>query len=184
MNKNKAFSLIEMLVAVTIFTLIIGSTAGLFIAGIRSQAKALVSQKLLDETGFVMEKMSRALRMAKKDLTGSCLLSLFGCGGSGYNYCNPTSEYILFISSQDECSGFFRVNSFLKQSFPVVGELPLTSTDFEVTSSVFDLSGESQSEIPNLQPRVTILLKIKNANAAKPEMIIQTTISQRNLDIQ
>jgi len=179
---RNGFTLIEMLVAVTVFTLILGSAAGLFVAGIRSQTKALVFQKLLDETGFVMEKMSRALRVAKKDLTGWCLPLGLGCG-SGYNYCNPTpnNDFILFIGSKDECSAFFLFNFSLAQN-PPVAALPLTSTDFEVTSVVFDLSGESQTD--NLQPRVTILLKIKNANAAKPEITIQTTISQRNLDIQ
>ncbi|MCH8741436.1 prepilin-type N-terminal cleavage/methylation domain-containing protein [Patescibacteria group bacterium] len=182
MNKNKAFSLIEMLVAVTVFTLIMGSAAGLFIAGIRSQAKALVFNKLIDETGFVMEKMSRALRMAKKDLSASCTQSCPGC-----NYAPLPSlgdSTISFINSQDECMAFYGGSFVGPLLYQDPGFNELISTDFEVTSVVFDLSGESQSEIPNLQPRVTILLKIKNANAAKPEMTIQTTISQRNLDVQ
>lgn len=177
MNKNKAFTLIEMLVAVTIFTLVVGSTAGLFIAGIRSQARALVSQKLLDETGFVMEKMSRALRVAKKDTAGTCI-------STNFNYQNLGGiASITFINSQGVCQEF-RLNTGTGQLEEYRGGSlfgVLTSNNLEVSSLIFDLSGESQAD--NLQPRVTILLKIKNANAAKPEMTIQTTISQRNLDI-
>ena len=67
MKRNKGFTIIEMLVAVTIFTLVTGSITGLFISSIRSQSKVLTTQKLLDEASYAMEYMGRFLRMAKKD---------------------------------------------------------------------------------------------------------------------
>lgn len=174
---NKAFTLIEMLVAVTIFSLIIGSATGLFVSAIRSQVNALSSQKLLDETSYVMEYMSRALRMAKKDLTGSCLF-LGVCSAGGCNYDQVGSAMVWFINYQDECMAFYRTGSSLYTESPL---LSLTSNDLEVASVRFDLSGVSQTD--NLQPRVTISMTIRKAGAEKPEITIQTTISQRNLDI-
>ncbi len=191
MNKSKAFTLIEMLVAVTIFSLVIGSASGLLISAIRSQTKALASQKILDETSFVMEYMSRALRMAKKELNcpgvDCCLID----NGNGYNYENPGLDttrikFIRFIGTQDVCQEF-RLNSVSDQLEEYrdgifFGEL--TSDGLEVSSLQFNLIGVAQPPTDDLQPRVTISMKIKKAGVAKPEIKIQTTISQRNLDVQ
>ena len=54
------------------------------------------------------------------------------------------------------------------------------SDDFEVTSLQFNLSGESQTD--TLQPRVTIAATIRKVGGG-PDIRIQTTISQRNLDV-
>jgi len=174
-STKRGFSLIEMLVAVTIFSLMIGSTTGLLVSAIRSQAKALSLQKILDETSFVIEYMSRDLRMAKKELNDPpiCL------SARGLNY-DGLSGTVEFINYQDFCRAFFGEGNQIIQARP---RYPLTSNDVEVTSRKFDLSGKSQTESPNLQPRVTIALTIKKAGVAKPEIKIQTTISQRNLDV-
>ena len=181
MNKSKAFTLIEMLVAVTVFTLVIGSTTGLFISAIRSQAKALAAQKLLDETSFVMEYTSRFLRMARKELAAptACLSS------SGLNYeTNLAGDRIIFINSQDVCQEFYLDAGRLKEDRNGVFFGELTSNKLEITSLQFNLSGATQPPTEYLQPRVTISMTIRKAGATKPEIKIQTTISQRNLDVQ
>ncbi|GAI33847.1 unnamed protein product, partial [marine sediment metagenome] len=42
------------------------SISGVFISGFRGQRSALSSQRLLDQTSYALEYMSRALRMASK----------------------------------------------------------------------------------------------------------------------
>lgn len=179
-STDKGFTLIEMLVAVSLFALIVGSATGLFIAAIRSQANALASQKLLDETSYVMEYMSRSLRMAKKNLTSGCIIG----GGPEDNYGAIELvgvEYLMFKDYQERCMSFQRDTQRLGQRINWGTPTDLTSTDFDVTSLKWNLSGESQ--IDNLQPRVTISMTIKKAGATTPEIKIQTSISQRNLDI-
>jgi hypothetical protein len=67
--------------------------------------------------------------------------------------------------------------------------LPLTPSDFVIstTTSRFYVQGAPQPPADNFQPRVTIFLDVKT-KGAKPESIakiqIQTTISQRDLDVQ
>jgi len=170
---QKGFTLIEMLVAVIVLALIIGSATGLFISAIRSQAKALVAQKLLDETGYVMEYMSRALRMAKKDMTGGCI-------PVKQNY-QLTASGIKFLNYQDICQEFYLGGDDKLYEDKDGYFLPLTSGGFEISSLNFNLSGEAQDY---LQPRVTILMTIKKTGATGSEVKIQTTISQRNLDVQ
>ena len=193
--KSKGVTLIEMLVAVTIFTIILGAISGLFISGIRTQRRVLATQELLDQTSYAFEYMGRALRMAKKDLTGNCLTT----AGAKYNYENPGGDIskIRFIkfdhATQTElCQEYLKEENQLKErkstdataaNLPATGT-PLTSEKLQVTSLKFNLSGESQTD--NLQPRVTISSEILGRGAAgeQPKIQIQTTISQRNLDIQ
>jgi len=185
MVTNKAFTLIEMLVAVTIFTLVIGSAVGLFISAIRSQTKALAAQKLLDETSYTIEYMSRFLRMAVKDPSGGCLTT----AGPGYNYENSDKDgipggdswAIRFIDYHGQCHEFYLENGFLMEKVSTQPALELTSDDFEISSLNFNLSGQDGAD--NLQPRVTISLTIGKKPDLKPQITIQTTISQRNLDL-
>lgn len=181
--KNKGFALIEILTAVFIFSIIVGAASGLFISAIRSQRNVLASQELLDQTSYAMEYMSRALRMTKKDLSGNCLTT----AGAKNNYENPSGDSsIRFLDYNDKCHEFLKEGNQLKEkkstdntagNLPVSGT-PLTSADLKITSLNFNLSGESQ--IDNLQPRVTISLDVQGKEQSK--LKIQTTISQRNLD--
>ena len=61
-------------------------------------------------------------------------------------------------------------------------DLPLTSDDLEVTELKFEISGASQGD--TFQPKVTMLFEIKKRGALdSPTLRIQTTTSQRNLDV-
>ena len=175
---KRGFTLIELMVAVTFFALVIGSATGLFISAVRSQAKALAVQKLLDESSYVIEYMGRALRMAQKDTDGmTCLTAV----GSGYNYeVNATGDSIKFINYQDICQKFYLDNYQLKENKG--GILELTSNKLKISSLQFHLSGAAQTD--SLQPRATISMTIRKAGVTGPGIKIQTTISQRNLDIQ
>jgi len=178
---NKSYTLIEVLVAVGIFIIIIAAPTGFLVGSLKGQQKALASQKLLDNTSYTLEYMSRALRMAKKELSAPACLSQ-----NGLNYETTRSETGLkFINYKEECQEFFLEQKRLKESKDGI-ENYLTSEDLEITSLKFKLSGESQTD--NDQPRVTLFLEIKGGKGQRPELRplikIQTTISQRNLDVQ
>lgn len=182
--QNRAFTLVEMLVAITIFLMIIGIISQIFISALRQQRKSLASQQLLDQTSYAMEYMSRALRMAKKDSSGTCL----SAGGRNYEITNDGLG-LKFINhlQDDDCQEFFLEQGKLKyrKKISQAGEelLDLTSNKFEITSLKFFLTGESQDD--DFQPRVTIFLNIKERGQVQdpPEIKIQTTVSQRTLDV-
>lgn len=187
--KNKGLTLIEMLAAVTMFLIIIGAISGLFISAIRSQRKVLATQELLDQTSYIMEYMGRALRMARKELnctnqadptTCDCLTTL----GYGYN-CETITGGIKFIDYNGICTEFFLEGGQIKKRVGV-DTWELTSTKLQVNSFNISLSGWSQ--IDDLQPRATIFLDIESVRpimaGLPPKIQIQTSISQRSLDIQ
>jgi len=173
--------LIEVLVAVSIFTILIAAPAGFFVGSLNAQQKALASQKLLDNTSYVLEYISRALRMAKKDdINGIDCLS-----GNKTNYeITSLGQGIKFRNYNDKCQEFYLEGGRLKESKDGI-ENYLTPEDLEIISLKFKLSGSSQADSD--QPRVTLFSKIRGARGKKPalqpEIKIQTTISQRNLDV-
>jgi len=185
---NKSYTLIEVLVAVSIFAILIAAPTGFLVGSLKGQQKVLASQKLLDNTSYTLEYISRALRMAKKELsiepTTACLLEdstiLYG-----YNYqITWEGAGLKFINYKEECQEFFLEDNRLKESKDGI-ENYLTSEDLEITSLKFRLSGESQTDTD--QPRVALFLEIKGGKGQLPELRplikIQTTISQRNLDV-
>ena len=183
---NKSYTLIEVLVAVSIFTIIIAAPAGFLVGSLKGQQKALASQKLLDNTSYTLEYISRALRMAKKELSDSptCLTE---CGrGCNYETNPPQNDSIKFIDYNEVCTEFFLENSQLKKRVGA-NTWNLTSNELEIEDFKVNLIGEKQSPADELQPRVTIFLKIRGGKDLKDELQplikIQTTISQRNLDV-
>ena len=182
--KNKGLTLIELLVATTMLSLVISAVVVIFTAGIRGQTRNLASQELSDQTSYAIEYMSRALRMAKKDIAGDC-------AGIGFNYKkNDDDTSIEFLNYEDECQKFYSTTTDgVSKLVEQVGEgspVDLTSSELEVVS--FKVGpDDSWDDLDDLQPRVTMLFDIKSnasgvKDSQKPEIVIQITVSQRNLD--
>ena len=182
-KKSRGFTLIEMIVAAGIFSLISGSISGLFISGIHGQRRVLATQRLLDQTSFAMEYMSRSLRMANKDTGPVCLNAL----DSNYEITSTGDIGLRFINilENDDCQEFFLEGGKLKQKKNNLADtVDLTSDKIDVESFKIWLLGEEETD--NTQPKVTLVLKIKSnegREADRPSITIQTTISQRNLDV-
>ena len=177
LNKNnKGFTLVEMLVTVTIFSIVISMSAGLFVSAIWLQKKGLDYQRILDQTSYVMEYMSRSLRMAKEDTSGGCI-------AADTNYkITYLGKGIKFLNANNgECWEFYLENGQLKID-KHNGEDPYDLTSIDLTVEDFNVSVSSSSG----QPKITFYLDIKGAKAhfySASQIKIQTTVSQRNLDL-
>jgi len=191
-SSDRGYTLIEILVAAGIFFVVLAGPTGLFISSLRSQTRILGLREIIDNSSHVFEYMSRALRMAKKELncidkydptTCFCLKS----NGYGFNYeITRGGKGIKFNNYQEPpvCQEFFwdindnRFKESKNDSVPI----PLTSDDLEITLLEFESFGEGQAD--DSQPRVTVFFDITKKGALDfPHTRIQTTISQRNLDV-
>lgn len=200
---SKGLTLIEMIAAVGIFAITIGTISGLFISAVRAQRKSLATQELLDRTSYVIEYMGRTIRMAQKELNcidptdpttcdpsnpPQCLTTY----GYGYNYeTNLAGDRIRFINYDTKCQEFFLEGNQIKErkstdhtAANFGSSLPLTPTDLNISSLKFNLSGQSQND--DFQPRVTIFLEIESGRIPQspPKIQVQTSISQRALDVK
>ena len=184
MNKNyhKGFTLVEMMVVILIFSIIVGAMAGLFVSVIQVQRNTLAAQLLLDQTSYAMEYASRSLRMAKKDTEATCL----NVQNDNYQYgldINNDSN-IWFLNHEGVCQSFKRDDTSFEdcKENRIPSCLDLFSSNFKVKTFSVSLMGENGFD--NIQPRVTISLDIKREGLKfEPEIKIQTTVSQRDLDI-
>ena len=186
---SKGLTLIEMIAAVGIFAIVVGTISSLFISAIRAQRKSLAIQELLDRTSYVVEYLGRALRMARKELDSppTCLTLC----GTGCNY-EIIPNGIRFIDYEGVCTNIFLDAEQIKKSegvfyppvFPPAWPLAITPLDLKITHFNVGLFGERQAD--DFQPRATIFLEIESRRIAKspPKIQVQTSISQRALDVE
>ena len=185
-NKN-GFTLVELLVSIFVFFLIVGAIMNIFISGIETQKKILRDQKTISELSYVMEHISRSLRMAIRDNDGNCI-------ASGYNYqlINTLNESgIRFLNYKNQCQEYY-LNSeegkiYEKKSEdenynPNALPLELTSKNVVISRFYFNEAESGWHSTSNNQPKVMINLQFK-AVGGDLETILQTVVSQRNINI-
>ncbi len=196
-RKNKSltgFTIIELIVAITVFVLVISAASGIFILALRHQARALDRQELLSQASFLKEYMSRGIRMAKKQRGPGHHHPACIPLGLNFETNPPDNNSIKFIKwdALEEifiCYQFFLDGTILRVSRDGgVTSFPLTSAELAVVNLRFHIIGDGVEGAPHLQlqPRITIALEIKGRGAIpaeRPKIYLQTTVSQRDLDI-
>ena len=179
-KKDKGFTLIEMLVAIAIFGLLAGAFTGFMLSALQAQRRILVTQELLNNASYVLEYMSRSIRMAKKDINGQCITA-------GQNYSSDGSSLKFLNYQQDECQEFFLEGGILKEkktrfndhSESIINDL--TPANLQVTNFEVTVTGDETG----YQPKVTLKLTIEGRgekSELKPQITLQTSVSQRDLN--
>lgn len=182
---DNGFTLIEILVAMAVFSVVVTAGINLLGSAVHNQKKVLLWQEALNNSSYVLEYISRSLRMAKKDLQGACLST------PGDNFENPggVASKIRFLSYRQKCQEFFLEQGQVKQrkssdetSANFGFSQPLTSKNLQVSKLGFAISGSSQDD--EFQPKVTIALGIETGHSSLGISQFQTTVSQRDLDVR
>ena len=198
-NNKKGFSLVEIMIVLASFSILMTASFGILASSIRSQRYVLATSQLLDQTGFSLDYMSRSIRMAKKHLSVSDPIEV-ACGFAsvGDNF-NPASAQastsIQFLKIEvdpdtgiktKKCIKFFLDSGkILKDTTDAGGTMrdQISPSSINVTNLKIYVSGGSQTD--NFQPRVSITLEAKPVANIKPvpTVKLQSTVSQRDLDI-
>jgi prepilin-type N-terminal cleavage/methylation domain-containing protein len=181
MKNLKGFTLAEVLVAVGILSLIIATMAGIFVSFFRYQNYSWQAIQVLNEISYVMEYISRALRMAKKDDLGgkNCLAE------EKVNYELTHNGFgIKFRNYKNQCQEFYLDGGKIKE-WKEGETADLTSDNLEIVAFKIDsLTADSWDQEDLEQPRVVFIIEAKPKKRDFPKLKIQTTISQRNLDFK
>lgn len=194
---EKGFTLIELLVSMSVLLVVSSVAVSLFISAVNEQKRILAKGELSGQLNYALEYMSKGLRMAKRDLTGDCL----GQDYVGHNYLLTNFENgnylgIKFINSSDDnaCQEFFLDNKTDPLN-PVIketknGSLPIAITPEKVKINFlyFLINGNKSSivftDLDGTQPRITVFLDANLVLQTEISAKVQTTISQRNLNIK
>ncbi|MDP2910105.1 MAG: prepilin-type N-terminal cleavage/methylation domain-containing protein [bacterium] len=194
---TKGYTLIEIMVAVGIFTTVIAAPTGFFVSSLKGQQRALASQELIDNVSYSLEYVSKTLRMAKKELNCPSKTDPSTCvclknKGYGFNYETiQGGKGIRFINYQDACQEIFwdTSDNQLKEIKDGGAPIALTPRKLQVISfKIGTTTPDIWSQDDDKQARVTLFLEIQakgpEAFGSQPKIQIQTTVSQRNLDVQ
>jgi prepilin-type N-terminal cleavage/methylation domain-containing protein len=181
-NKNrtifKAFSLMEVIVSVAIFSVIILSTTEIFRLVIDGQRGAIASQNVQESLKYFLEVIAKEMRMAQRD-NGVCsgvpdsdIFSLQTTADGDVlrfkNYYGECVTYETASSSSDTRRGF-KITRNADYGFISPLQINMDRLDFVVNS------------VASSQPLVTVNLKAHALGGKQflSEMTLQTSVSSR-----
>jgi len=181
----KGYTLVEMIIAVALFTAVMVIAASAYLSMISLNRHARATNDIVSNLSFAIEAMSRSIR------TGSN----YGCnatdglncwdpsGSSKFSFTNDQGQKVIYILKSDgrigECIGVSTCSD--------TAASPLTDTRITVSSLKFIVNGVGASgSNATLQPRVIISVSgniIPNPGVPAIGFTIQTGATQRLLDL-
>jgi len=169
-SKQSGFSLIELLIAATIFTFVVAGVSGLFLQALNIQRRASGIQKIQENALYVLESIAREVRV-------SVVIS----GDTNCAPPDPLTTNTLVIQHPVNGTVTYEYNPLSVNDNCVItrnGE-PITSDDVDVSAFAFCVSG---SGADGQQARVTIPMTLQVlAGNSLNSVSLQTTIASRDL---
>ncbi|MEK7659091.1 MAG: prepilin-type N-terminal cleavage/methylation domain-containing protein [Patescibacteria group bacterium] len=163
--KQNGFTLVELLVAVFIFSVLVVLAGGSFIGAMAAQRRALNIKKAEENGKFILELMAREIRVANPINTGNsaCL------GTTILNFLHPVNGTVEYFLSGNQIHR--RVNGV---------DTVVSNPDVDVSRLNFCISGNQSGD--DRQPLVTVILGLNAVGAPQNDVFdLQTTVSQRVL---
>lgn len=169
------FSLVEILVALSIFALVATTTTAALLAVIDANAKSRTLRSAIDNMNVALDSMSRVIRFGTK----YCDVAGFpdGCSATRFNFMDQDGHRISYYLSGTTIYKQTIVDGVLS------AELPLTAPEISIDALTFTLTAlGTQSDH---QPRLTIFIKgraTQQAGKVSTEFSVQTTVSRRQFE--
>ncbi len=181
-KKNKGFTLIELMVATSIFMMVMLVAMGSLIVTSNSAKKSQTLNFTMDNLSFAIESMSRSLRMG----TNYYCADSFSFGEDmGVSDCVLGAEGIAFkpvgLSSSRRMAYWVNGGTIQRcDTDPTVSCVDIVSPNIDIDTLKFFVNGTGDDDI---QPSIYMILK--GSVTIKEEVTsfaIQTMISQRTLE--
>lgn len=173
------FSLIEVMVAVAIFSVIILSSTAIFQMVIQSQRSAMSTQNVQESLKYFLEVIGKEMRMAQKNdvCPGIGTEDIFVISTNIYghqelkfkNYDDQCVTYSLVEDEEHDDIGRFRITRDGQSDFISPAKISLDDLNFNLQVNVVN------------RPLVTVSLKAHAVGDArfKSEMTLQTSVTSR-----
>ncbi|MDP2736925.1 MAG: prepilin-type N-terminal cleavage/methylation domain-containing protein [bacterium] len=175
----KGVSLIELVVSITLFSVLILSATQIFKMVIDGQRGAISAQNVQENMRYAMEKMSKEIRMAgigNKTCDSAAIYKVYNTADS--------SQELYFKNKNGDCITYYLENNRLKIMVGVgatalVGFI--TPAKIEVSNLRFYIDDDLISAFHSKQPYVTMAMDVKAIGPAihQQKMKIQMTASSR-----
>ena len=194
MSKSvRAFTLIEIMVAVSLFAIVMMVGVGALLSMVAVNKRAQAINSVMNNLNAAVEEMSRTMRVGTTyhcELSSvapppSTLVQTKDCvnGGGKLVAFEPTNG----SSGNDNDQTVYRINGTQIERSKDSGAnwLALTAPEVQITDFQFYVTGTDSYSYPNfVQPRVLISIRGKaNVPGGTTDFTVQTTVTQRLLDI-
>jgi prepilin-type N-terminal cleavage/methylation domain-containing protein len=169
-NNQSGFSLIELLVAATVFTFVVSGVSGLFVNALDLQRRATGIQKIEENVQFVLESIAREVRVSQITSGDTACDPLDPLGTSTLVMEHPVNGTVTYeYEIQGDVGVIFR------------NDQQITSADVNVVKFAFCVSGSGDDD---LQTRITMPLTVESL-AGRPStrvrVSLQSTVVSRDL---
>lgn len=179
------FTLIEVLLAVGVLTILAGTASGALISAMRAYQEVTAVQNMTDNVQFALEYMSRQMRLARRSTGSECSSFPPWPLPAGVTF-QTFPNIIQFVDYQSRCIVYIIAAEMIFVSTNNLAGpfLPLTSSSMvRISFPEFIIRGGTQGD--GLQPRVMIKFRAQGVtqNIPKgPTLSVQTSVSTRSLD--
>ncbi|MEK7125068.1 MAG: prepilin-type N-terminal cleavage/methylation domain-containing protein [Patescibacteria group bacterium] len=171
-SQEKGFTIVETLVATTVFSLVMMGIVGIFTQMLIIQRRGSAAQRIQENVQYVLELISREVRI-------STLAT-----GQDAN-CAPATRSTLTINYFDGAGTSTIIYSVTpagvvqRQESGVTADI--SSPEVQFTNFFFCVAG---SDVAGQQPRVTIVASVKDLKSPAGDIVfhVQTLVTPRELD--
>jgi len=184
------FSLVEVLVSISIFAIVVTISVGTLIVLIDANAKAQSVQAGVNNVAFVLDSMVRDIRTGYAYQCGGILS--FSTDTIVPRDCSSGATAFAFTESGDSLTagkgsnriGFRLANEAIERRLGLNGSWQVvTAPDVRITALKFVVTGTSLSD--NTSPLVTVFITGEAGDIVGTDSTfsLQTTVTQQSLDI-
>ena len=189
MRSSRGFTLIEMIVAVALFSIVMLVSVGALLSLVAANRKAQALQSVMNNLNIALDGMVRSIRMGS-DYDGSQ-----GCSGNGTPYPQDCTEgtTILSIKSFNGDTWIYSYDPETKRIYRAeaggpAGGYPLTAPVVTIDSLSFYVVGTARglADADRVQPKVVIVVRGSagvESTKTRTSFAIQATAVQRLLDL-
>jgi len=185
-KNNKGFTLIELMVSVSIFVIVMVISTGSILSVFDANRKSQTLRTVMDNLNLTMESMTRVIRFGTNyhcdvTVTNPALTSPRDCGSGASSIQVLASDGVTRVA-------YRLVNNKITRSINGGTEYDLTSADMVITDLSFRVFGSPlyANGTDKFQPQVIIVIRgyAGTKVSTRSEFTLQTTVSQRAFDFQ
>lgn len=182
---ESGFTLMEMLVAISLFVVVILAATQIFRMTIEGQRSALASQNIQENVRYFFEVMSKEVRMAQKNKS-NCSSLLDSNPTPTYKVFNTAEvngkEALYFENQYGECVVYYVNSDDVLMINRAGDEAAAMPSSLIINDLEFEVEDDEMGETHSLQPKISLVMDVSSdaaKHSSRKQIKLQTTISSR-----
>lgn len=196
---NGGFSLVELLVSISLFTIVLTMAVACLLVLVEANARAQNMNTVMTNLNFALDSMTREIRTGRSYYCANTSANTNLAVDAVQDCTTGSAQFLSFVEGGEsitEGAGSpriaFRYNTdsngrgFIERRVGTGSWFPITSSNINITDMYFYVTDSTSAYDDNfIQPSVTIYLEGYSGEVASAEssFALQTTVAKRVIDI-